>query len=88
MTLDVMSNSPFVSQANTRISKENLVFNQTSLGAFYTHSFNYVLLILLNNYSLLPSSITASKNCYTLTLLKIYLYKIIICYIVHFHVSL
>ena len=32
MTLDVMSNSPFVSQA---IGMENLVVNQMSLAAFF-----------------------------------------------------
>ena len=37
MTLDIMSNSPFVSKANIlkAIWKENLVVNQTSLRAFF-----------------------------------------------------
>ena len=35
MTLDVMSNSPFVSSKNKAIWKENLEVKQTSLRAFF-----------------------------------------------------
>ena len=38
MTLDEMSNSPFVSTSKYKgIWKENLVVNQTSLSAFFPH---------------------------------------------------
>ena len=47
MTIDVMSNSPFVSQVNNEIIwKENLVVNQTSLRAFFPRTPSIMILFV------------------------------------------